>query len=134
MQPIHAATFLFLAAGAAGLFAFLSIAGWVRTRAQERKDRDRFALLKAIAEQPGESAQRVLDLLREDEERERARKEREERKGYLVGGLTCLAAGVGLSVMLLALSTKPGTWTVGLIPLLVGVVLTGMSLLTRPGR
>ena len=128
------AMFLFLAAGAVGLFAFLSVATWVGTEAHSRKARDRIALLKAIAENPNENALKVLDLLREQEERERARKEREERKGYLVGGLLTVAAGVALVTMFLAMDVKSGAWAVGLIPLLIGVVLALVGVSMKPAR
>jgi len=125
--------FLFLAAASVALFAFLSIAAFAGTHAQERKERDRFALLKSLAEQPTESAQKVIDLLREQEEQARVKKEREERRGFLIGGLILVAAGVGVLIMFLALA-KDGLWTVGLIPVLVGVVLTSIGVFSRPGR
>jgi hypothetical protein len=114
-----AALFLFLAAASVAVFAFLSIAVWV----SQRKTRDRFALLKALAEQPGDSAQRVLEMLREQEERQAMRMEQAEVRGYLVGGWASVASGIGL----MALLAKSGFWTVGLLPLLVGIalVLTG---------
>jgi len=126
--------FLFLAAASVALFAFLSIAAFAGTHAQERKERDRFALLKSLAEQPTESAQKVIDLLREQEEQARVKKEREERRGFFIGGLVLVAVGVGLTVMLLALAGKEGVWTVGLIPFLIGVVLTSIGVFSRPGR
>jgi hypothetical protein len=125
----NAALFLCLAACAVGLFAFLSVATWVGTHAQERKERDRMALLKTLAEHPGDSAMRVLEMLREQERERRERKDLEERKGYLIGGATVIAVGVGLGVMLAALDPKAGTWTVGLIPGLIGVVLTVAGLI-----
>ena len=126
--------FLFLAAGAVALFAFLSVAAWTGTQAAERKDRDRFALLKTLAENPADNAQRVLEMLREQEERERTRKEREDRKGYLVGGAVLLACGLGLSVMVTTLGDKAGMWTIGLIPILIGLVLLAAGVLTKPAR
>lgn len=128
----NTASFLFLAAGAVSLFAFLSVAVWVGAQAHERKARDRFALLKTLAENPGEHSQRVMDLLRQQEETAALRKEREERRGYLVGGLACIAVGVALSVMVASIDGKPGVWTVGLIPLLVGVVLAGVGYSMKP--
>lgn len=125
--------FVFLAAITMAVFAFLSVAVWVGAHSEERKTRDRYALLKSLAEQPGESAIRVLEMLREQEQRRAEQKEQEERRGYLIGGLTTVAAGAGLAVMLAALATKPGTWTVGLIPLLVGMVLTVFGLAGRRG-
>jgi len=129
----HFGEFLFLAAGAVGLFAFLSSAAWMGMQAGYRRERDRYALLKALAEQPGESAARVLDMLRADEERRAQRKVEEERRGFLIGGLTCIAAGVGLMIMMLAMA-KGGTWTVGLIPFLIGVVLVPFGLTRRSAR
>jgi Flp pilus assembly protein TadB len=125
--------FLFLAAASVALFAFLSIAAFAGTHAQERKERDRFALLKSLAEQPTESAQKVIDLLREQEEQARVKKEREEQRGFLIGGLVLVAAGVGVLIMFLALA-KEGLWTIGLIPVLVGVVLTSIGVFSRRGR
>jgi hypothetical protein len=107
------------------------VAAWVGTQASERKERDRFALLKAVAEQPSENAARVLELLREHDRARAERKEREERRGYLVGGATTIAVGIGLAVMLQALSAKDAVWTVALIPGLIGVVLTGAGLLMK---
>ncbi len=62
MQP-NAAMFLMIAAGLVAFFAFLSIASWSAAQAKERRERDRYALLKAVAEQPGEGALRVLEAL-----------------------------------------------------------------------
>jgi FtsH-binding integral membrane protein len=128
----NAALFLFLAAGSVSLFAFLSVAVWVGAQAHERKARDRFALLKTLAENPGEHSQRIIDLLRHQEDTAAARKELEEKRGFLIGGLTCVAVGVALSVMIGSLDAKPGVWTVGLIPTAVGVVLAGVGYSMKP--
>ena len=129
----NAAMFLFLAAGAVSLFIFLSIAAWVGAQAEERKTRDKLALLKALAENPGENAQRVLDMLREQDEELAERRQREERKGFLVGGLVMVAAGVGVTLMMATLSPRSGTWTIGVILLLVGSVLAGFGIFAKPG-
>jgi hypothetical protein len=113
----NAGLFVFLAAGAVALFAFLSIVVWVRAQAAERKTRDRFALLKALAENPGENAQRVLAYLREEEQGKLARKAAEERKGFMVGGMVCMACGFSFWVMM------PTALGVGLLVFLVGVAL-----------
>lgn len=128
------ALFLFLAATSVAAFTFVSIVVWVGTQSAERKARDRFALLKTLSEQPGENAQRVLDMLREQEERQAARKEQEGRRGFIVAGLIMLAAGVGLSVMLAAVGAKPGNWTVGLIPGLIGAALLGVGVFMKTVR
>lgn len=131
----NVAIFLFLAAGVVAMFAFISIAVWVIAQTSERRARDRFALLKTLAEHSNESSARVLEMLREHDERQAERKTREERRGLLLGGLIVLACGAGICVMLAMLTTKnSGEWTVGLIPLLVGAVLFFFGLFTKPRR
>lgn len=131
-----AALFLFLAAAVISVFAFVSIAVWVGTQSQDRKTRDRLALLKTLAEHPSESAMRVLEMMREEEARAAERKDREERRGFLAGGLVCIATGVGLSLMMVTLSPKEGVWTIGLMVSLIGVALVpfGLSGGLRAGR
>jgi hypothetical protein len=121
--------FLFLAATVVAVFAFASVALWVKAQSAERRARDRFALLKAVAEQPGENATRVIEFLREQDEKQAERQEREKRRGDLVGGLSTAAAGIGIIIMLLTVGGK--AWGVGLIPLLVGAVVTASGLLRR---
>jgi hypothetical protein len=116
--------FVFLAAVAVSVFAFLSVAVWVQGQASERKARDRFALLKALAENPGENAQRVLAYLGEEERGKLARREAEERRGFQVGGLVCMASGIGLWVLTSVIG-------VGLLVFLVGAALLPFGL---PGR
>lgn len=127
------ALFLFLAAASIGLFAFLSIAVWASAPAQERQKRDRMALLKTLAETPGENAVRVLDMLREEEQKKRDRKDRDERKGFILGGLITMAVGIGLGIMLLIMDHH-GAWSLGLIPLLIGAVLLGAGVLMNRGN
>src|SRR6516225_9940827 len=127
-MPTNAALFLFLAAAVIAVFAFSSIVVWVSTPARERQARDRLALLKTLAEHPGEHARQVLDLLREEDEARARKKEREERRGWIAGGLIVIAVGVGLGVMLVILGDR-GDWTVALIPFLIGCVLLGVGAL-----
>ena len=68
-MTFNAAMFLFLAAAVVAVFAFCSIVVWVTTPSRERQARDRIALLKAVAENPGENARLVLELLRAEDER-----------------------------------------------------------------
>jgi Flp pilus assembly protein TadB len=109
--------FLFLAALSVACFAFLSIVVWVQGQSGERKARDRFALLKGLAESPGENAQRVLAYLREEEQGRLERRDTEERKGYKIGGLVCMACGVGFWFIV------PNVLGVGLLIFLVGAAL-----------
>jgi hypothetical protein len=135
-MPVNAALFLFLAAAVVAVFAFCSIVVWVSTPARERQARDRLALLKTLAEQPGENARQILEWLRTEDEKRIERREREEKRGFIVGGLVVLAVGLGLGIMLAILDNRGGAWTVALIPLLIGCVLLGAGLLrnSRPGR
>ena len=119
--------FMFLSAAAVAMFAFISIATWVGSQSSQQQARDRFALLKTLAEQPGENARLVLDMLRQQEERKARRKEEEERRGFLIGGLVCMATGVALIAMFASLGSMKA-WPVGLIPFLIGVVLTPFGL------
>lgn len=134
-MAVNAAMFLFLAAAVVAVFAFLSIVAWTTAPSKERLARDRFALLKTLAEQPGENAARVLEMLREEDEKGVERREGEERRGMILGGLIVMAVGLGLSGMLALLADR-GEWSVGLIPLLIGCVLFGAGLARkhRPSR
>jgi hypothetical protein len=133
-MPVNAAMFLFLTAAVVSVFAFCSIVVWVTHPARERLARDRLALLKTLAEQPGDNARQVLEMLREEDERRIAKKAREERMGWISGGLCTIAVGVALGVMAAVLDTKGGVWSVGLIPLLVGCALLAVGLGRKEGK
>jgi hypothetical protein len=132
--PTTAAIFLFLAAAVIAVFAFASIVVWVSTPARERQARDRLALLKTLAENPSEQAKQVLDLLRQEDALRHERREREERKGWIAGGIITMSVGIGLGLML-ALVGDRDSWTVALgvslIPLLIGCALLGVGLFSR---
>jgi hypothetical protein len=129
MHP-QAALFIFLAAAVLGVFAFLSVAVWVNGPSHDRQIRDRLELLKTLAESPGENAARVLDMLREEDRRRRERAAAEDKKGYIVGGVLAAASGTGLALMLYFLKGG-GAWSVGLIPILVGLVLVAVGVFSR---
>jgi hypothetical protein len=122
--------FLFLTATVVAVFTFVSVAHWIGTQSQERQARDRHALLKTLAEMPGENARRILDLMVEQD----LKKARKDRSEQLMGGLITLAVGASLSIMLATLSHEPGVWTVGLIPASVGATLFAFNLFTKPDR
>lgn len=129
-----AAFFLFLGAGAVALFAFLSTAHWATTRSEERKALERFALLRKVAEQPGDSARMVLEQLREDERRRDALREvRRERTRHarLQAGVMLIVIGMSLSVMVTRIEPEPGIWTVGLIPFGIGLVIAVFALVDK---
>ena len=130
----NAALFLFLAAAVLAVFAFASIVVWVNGPARERLARDRMALLKTLAESPSAQAREVLDYLREEDRKRTQKKEREERRGWVLGGLILLAVGIALAVMAVGLG-DPKAASVGIIPFLIGCVLLGMAaFLARGGK
>jgi hypothetical protein len=114
--------FLFLAAIVVSVFAFLSIAAWVTAPSKERQARDRFALLKTLAEQPGENAVRILDILQKEDQARAAKRARDERRSWTDSGIILIAVGLGLAGMLLVHGDR-GDWSVGLIPLLLGLAM-----------
>jgi hypothetical protein len=84
------------------------------------------ALLKTLAESPSAQAREVLDYLREEDRARRRKKEREERRGWIAGGLVLLAVGIALAVMAVGLG-DPKAASVGAIPFLIGCVLLGIA-------
>ena len=130
-MPVNAAMFLFLAAAVVAVFAFLSIAVWVTGPSHERLARERLALLRTVAENQNENAREVLEMLRREDERRAAKKAREERQGWIVGGLMVTAVGVGLGFMMITLQGGK-SWSIAVIPLLIGCVLIAVGLRTNP--
>jgi hypothetical protein len=84
------------------------------------------ALLKTLAESPSENARQVLEYLREEDRARTRKKEREERRGWIAGGLITLAVGVALAVMAVALG-DPKAASAGIIPVAIGCVLLGIA-------
>jgi hypothetical protein len=127
-QYAGAAMFGFLAVGAVALFSFLSVAQWLSLRTAERRSRDRFTLMKAILEHPGDQADRVLTAWREQE----LRKTEKDRRDRILGGVLCAAVGVALALMLAILTKgEGGAWSIGLIPLFVGVALAMLGVFEK---
>ena len=95
-MPVNAALFLFLAAIVVSVFAFLSLVARVTAPSKEHQARDRFALLKTLAELSGENATRVLDILQKEDQARAARRARDERRSWVDGGVILIAVGLGL--------------------------------------
>ena len=133
-MPVNAALFIFLAATVVSVFVFLSIVAWVTAPSKERQVRDRFALLKTLAELPGENAARVLDILQKEDQARIAKRGRDERRSWIDGGIILIAVGLGLAGMLI--HGDAGDWSVGLIPLLLGLamILIGISRNEKPRK
>ena len=126
--------FVFVAVVIVAGIAWMSIGHWIGARTAERRDRERNALLRHLAGQPTESARLVLDKMREDEAAQaeawrqlHEKSQRDAAAAALPFGLITVAASIGLSIFLYSVSdaSEKGVWTLGLIPLLVGLVITG---------
>jgi hypothetical protein len=104
--------------GSVGLFAFLAVASWADSRRREREAFFRHELLKKLSENPGGEAQRVLDLMRQEE----IDKLERQRNAIRLGGWVTVGVGTGLGVMLSQLAPG-GVWAVGALPALIGLAL-----------
>jgi len=84
--------------------------------------------LKKIAETKGSES--VLEFLREDQKKA----ERRQREGMKLGGLICVAVGIGLTIFLWLVvpKTEPPVYLSGLIPLLVGSSLLAYAYFMTP--
>ncbi|HYK89899.1 MAG TPA: hypothetical protein VE398_14075 [Acidobacteriota bacterium] len=103
-----------------GGFTFVSVIGWARERRKEREAFYRSEVLKKIAESPENSAQRVLEMLRQEDQNRQNRI----REGLKLAGLVNVAVGAGLAVLLSVLFRQEhGAWLLGLIPMGVGAVI-----------
>jgi len=129
------AKFLFVGAAAVALFTFLTVSTWVGTRAAERRDRERLALLRKVAEQPPETVAVLRELLHEEDARleQLARqKARDARREGLQGGTVIVAVGVGLSTFLYRIVPNKPVWTLGLMLILAGIVIVAFAWFARP--
>jgi hypothetical protein len=102
-------------------FVMIIFAVWFDTRKKEREAYYKAETLRRITEASGEGARVAIDLMREEERLKRNKA----REGMKIGGLVCIAAGIGLTILLLTLEgVHPGSpYMAGLIPVLVGVAL-----------
>jgi hypothetical protein len=98
-------------------FSFLSITTWVGGKKKEREAFYKSETLRRITEGAGDGAKQAMEMLREESRLERLKK----REGIKLGGLICVAAGAGISVLLGVHHALAAT--VGLIPGLIGVAM-----------
>ena len=110
------------------VFSFISVATWAEHRRKEREAYYRTELLKKLADSTGDSARQVLELMREKD----LAVERRRREGLKLAGLIVAVVGLGLCIMLGLLVPQEPVWSVGLIPLLIGVALLLHAYLTAP--
>jgi len=99
------------------VFTFVAIAAWSDNRRKEREAYYRHETLRKLSETGGDSAESVLEVMRQ-EERGQARRRLE---GIKLGGM--ITAVVGAGVMVFLYSLAPEVYLAGLIPLLIGLVM-----------
>jgi hypothetical protein len=115
------------AIGTISVCTFISIAVWTGTRVQEREAYYKSEVLKRIAEAQGTGAEAALEAMREEERAIARRAAQSLRQGTMLGGLVLMASGVSLIVFLCALIPRSPVFLCGLIPLLIGLALSGYS-------
>jgi len=92
---------------------------WFAEQRKAKESFQRHELLRKIAEAPGDAAQRVLEMIREQEYEAKMRRY----EGMKLGGLIAAAVGLALVPVLAMLEPHEPSWIIGLIPLLVGAAL-----------
>ena len=110
------------------LFVMVIFIVWFGERRKERENFHRTELLKRIAESQGDAAQKVLEMMREDERAAQIRRH----EGMKLAGLIVLAVGIALMPLLAKLEPSEPVWLVGLIPALVGAALLVYILFLAP--
>jgi hypothetical protein len=112
------------------VFSFVSVAAWAEQRTKEREVFYRSEVYKKLAESSGEQAQQVLAMVRAEE----LAKEERRHEGRKLGGVIVTMVGIGLGVMLALVVPHEPVWSVGLIPLLIGVALLVYEYVLAPRR
>jgi hypothetical protein len=113
--------------GIVALFSFLAVAKWSDNRRRERDAYYRSETVRKVMEMPGATPATVQEFVREQQ----AIADQRRREGLKLGGLITIAVGVGIIVFLIG---KPGPqiFTVGAIPLLVGIALLAYAYFLAP--
>lgn len=119
--------FAFLSVGAVALFSFIAVATWSDNRRREREAYYKSETVRKVMEMPGATPATVQEFVRDQQ----AMADRRRREGLKLGGLITAAVGVGIVVFLIG---KPGPqiYTVGAIPLLIGLALLAYAYILAP--
>lgn len=111
---------MFLSIGAVALFVvFIPVTTWIDSQRKEREAFYRAETVRRLTEASGEGAKAAVELIREQDRIERAKKH----EGLKIGGLVNISVGVGLLIFLRMLIPGEAVYLCGLIPLLIGVAL-----------
>lgn len=76
-------------------------------------------LLKKIADSQGDAADKIMEMIRQEELDIKIRR----REGIKLGGLITAAAGLGAMALLFMLAPAQPVWISGVVPLLIGLAL-----------
>ena len=111
------------------VFIYIAVATWSDNRLKEREAFYRHETYRKMLEQSGQGASAVEALM----DREEAQRLQRKIDGLRLGGLITTAAGLGIALFLYVLDPDVApVWVVGLIPILIGLVLTLYGFLAAP--
>lgn len=113
--------FLFLSVLMICVFTFISIAVWTEARRKEREAYYKAETVRRLTEMPGQGAQAVIEMMREEERIERGREVASQVKkldGMKIGGAVNICIGAALYAFLRSVG---GPGMVGAFPFAVGV-------------
>jgi len=111
---------VFLSIGAIALFGiFLPVTTWIDSRRKERDAFYRAETVRRLTEASGEGAKAAVELIREQDRLERAKRY----EGMKLGGLINLAIGIALIAFLHMLIPYQPVYMCGLIPAAIGLSL-----------
>lgn len=116
--------FLFLSVVMICVFTFISIAVWTEARRKEREAYYKAETVRRLTEMPGDGAQAVIAMMREEERIDRQKvavNEAKKLEGLKIGGVVNLFIGVALYLFMHSIG---GPAMVGAFPFAVGVALT----------
>ena len=110
------------------VFTFISIDTWSKNRLKEREEYYKNETYQKMLDGSPESAETVRQMIREEKMREEQRSRASQKQGLLMGGVITTVVGLGLGIFLFYVSPKgEPVFLVGVIPLLVGLVLTAFG-------
>ena len=120
---------MFLSIGAVSLFVvFIPLTSYIESQRREREAFYKAETIRRLSEASGDGARAAIELLREQNRMEHAKK----REGMKIGGLINLGVGVALMIFLHALVTDAPVYLCGLIPGFIGLALLTYALVLAP--
>ena len=130
--PESMGLWMFLSIGAVALFVvFIPVTTWIDSQRREREAFYRAEMVRRLTESSGEGVKAAVELVREQDRLERAKKH----EGMKIGGLVNIGVGVALIVFLHMLIPNQAVFMCGLIPAFIGVaLLTYVFLLAKPAE